>query len=120
AALLERDHLGTALVIQHFGRNRSACYRWYAQYRRFTADHQNFTKLHDRADIAGDIAYLEHIIRDDALLPAAGFDDCEHRFIPSCSIPASDISQQGCPGRLFGQSFWVRFLRGWGANPSNS
>jgi hypothetical protein len=25
-------------------------------------------------------------------LPAAGFDDCEHRFIPSCSIPASDRS----------------------------
>jgi hypothetical protein len=25
-------------------------------------------------------------------LPAAGFDDCEHRFIPSCSIPASDGS----------------------------
>jgi hypothetical protein len=25
-------------------------------------------------------------------LPAAGFDDCEHRFIPSCSIPASDTS----------------------------
>jgi hypothetical protein len=25
-------------------------------------------------------------------LPAAGFDDCEHRLIPSCSIPASDMS----------------------------
>jgi hypothetical protein len=25
-------------------------------------------------------------------LPAAGFDDCEHRLIPSCSIPASDTS----------------------------
>jgi hypothetical protein len=25
-------------------------------------------------------------------VPAAGFDDCEHRFIPSCSIPASDKS----------------------------
>jgi hypothetical protein len=25
-------------------------------------------------------------------LPAAGFDDCEHRLIPSCSIPASDFS----------------------------
>jgi len=25
-------------------------------------------------------------------LPAAGSDDCEHRFIPSCSIPASEIS----------------------------
>jgi len=30
-------------------------------------------------------------------LPAAGFDDCEHRFIPSCSIPASDCS---------GPAFW--------------
>jgi hypothetical protein len=56
------------------------------------ADQQNFAKLHDRPDIAGDLAYLEHIIRDDAVLPAAGFDDCEHRLIPSCSVPASDFS----------------------------
>jgi hypothetical protein len=40
-------------------------------------------------------------------LPAAGFDDCEHRFIPSCSIPASNKS----PGRLFLQSLWVQFSR---------
>ena len=60
--------------------------------RRFTADQQHFAKLHDRPDIAGDLAYLEHIIRNDAVLPAAGFDDCEHRLIPSCSIPASDGS----------------------------
>ena len=80
-------------MIQHFGRNGSACHRRRAQHRRVTADHQNFTKLHDRADIAGDLAYLEHIIRNDAVLPAAGFDDCEHRFIPSCSIPASESSE---------------------------
>jgi len=28
-------------------------------------------------------------------LPAAGFDDCEHRCFPSCSIPASDIFPTG-------------------------
>jgi hypothetical protein len=28
-------------------------------------------------------------------LPAAGFDDCEHRFIPSCSIPASERVRAG-------------------------
>jgi hypothetical protein len=55
--------------------------------RRITADHQHFTKLHDRADIAGDLANLKHIIWDDPELPAARFDDCEHRSIPSCSIP---------------------------------
>src|SRR5205823_11146169 len=101
AALPERDHLWAALVIQHFGRNGSACHRRRAQHRRVTADHQNFTKLHDRADIAGDLAYLEHIIRNDAVLPAAGFDDCEHRFFPSCSIPASDIFPTGLPGSAF-------------------
>ncbi|WP_213030951.1 hypothetical protein, partial [Acinetobacter baumannii] len=42
------------------------------------------------------------IIRNDTVLPAAGFDDCEHRFIPSCSIPASDNSLQG----LSGSAFW--------------
>jgi len=51
------------------------------------ANHHYFAKLHDRSDIAGDLANLEHIIRNDAELPAAGFDDCEHRFFPSCSIP---------------------------------
>jgi hypothetical protein len=28
-------------------------------------------------------------------LPAAGFDDCEHRLIPSCSIPASEQVRVG-------------------------
>src|SRR6476646_3881727 len=92
AALLERDHLGAALVVQHFRRNRGAGNRGHAQHRRITAEHQNFAKLHDRADFAFDLAYLEHIIRNDAVLPAAGFDDCEHRLIPSCSIPASECS----------------------------
>src|SRR6185437_15002423 len=92
AALLERDDLGTALVLQHLGGNRGACDRRRAQHRRLAAHQQNLAKLHDRPDIAGDLAYLEHIIRNDAVLPAAGFDDCEHRLIPSCSIPASDWS----------------------------
>jgi hypothetical protein len=79
-------------VLQHFRCNRSTRHRWRAEHRLLASDQQNFAKLHDRSDIAGDLAYLEHIIRNDAVLPAAGFDDCEHRFIPSCSIPASDES----------------------------
>src|SRR6266481_2423299 len=92
AALLERDDLGAALVLQHFGCDRSARDRGRAKHRLLAAEQENFAKLHDRTDIAGDLAYLEHIIRNDAVLPAAGFDDCEHRLIPSCSIPASDRS----------------------------
>src|SRR6202022_520195 len=95
APLLERDHLGAALVLQHFGCNGSARDRRCAEHRRISAEQENFAKLHDRADIAVDLANLEHIIRNDAVLPAAGFDDCEHRFIPSCSIPASDVSHKG-------------------------
>src|SRR5205823_7021263 len=97
APLLERDNLRAALVLQHFGGNRGARNRGRAQHRLIAADQEHFAKLHDRADIAGDLAYLEHIIRNDAVLPAAGFDDCEHRFIPSCSVPASDCS---------GPAFW--------------
>src|ERR1700736_6639161 len=92
AALLERDHLRTALVVEHFGSHARAGNRGGAKQRRFAADQEHFAQLHDRSDIAGDLAYLEHIIRNDAVLPAAGFDDCEHRFIPSCLIPASDTS----------------------------
>ena len=104
-------------MLQHFGRHAGARHRGRAEHRRFTADQQNFAKLHDRPDIAGDLAYLEHIIRNDAVLPAAGFDDCEHRFIPSCSIPASAIPIKDCPGRLFLQSLWVQLLRDPGAIP---
>src|SRR5206468_4467665 len=101
AALLEGDDLRSALVVEHFGCDGSARHRRRAQHRRVTADHQNFAKLHDRADEAFDLAYLEYIIRNDAVLPAAGFDDCEHRFFPSCSIPASDIFPSGLPGSAF-------------------
>src|SRR5262249_2664613 len=100
AALLESDDLRSALVVQHFGCNRGARHRGRAQHRRVAAHHQNFAKPHDRADVAGDLAYLEYIIRNHTELPAAGFDDCEHRLIPSCSIPSSSIR----PGRLLVQS----------------
>src|SRR3954471_6587436 len=89
AALLESDDLGTALVVEHLDRNGRACDRGQTQDRRVAADQQNFIELHDRADFAFDLAYFQDIIRNDAVLPAAGFDDCEHRCFPSCSIPAS-------------------------------
>jgi hypothetical protein len=41
-------------------------------------------------------------------LPAAGFDDCEHRLIPSCSIPASDMS-----GSAFSSVFMISPRRSW-------
>jgi hypothetical protein len=100
-------------VLQHFGRHARARNRGGAKHGRFTADQQNFAKLHDRPDIAGDLAYLEHIIRNDAVLPAAGFDDCEHRLIPSCSVPASDWVRAG----FFFSRYGFQFLRDPGVNP---
>src|SRR6202042_1864163 len=117
AALLERNHFGAALVLQHFGRNRGARNRGRTEHRRIAADQQNFAKLHDRPDIAGDLAYLEHIIRNDAVLPAAGFDDCEHRFIPSCSIPASDRSGPAFLSVVMGSIFAAI---PWGRAKTNS
>ena len=95
AALLERDHLRSALVLQHLRCHGSARHAGRAKHRRIAAKYQNFAKLHDRADEAFDLAYLEYIIRNDTVLPAAGFDDCEHRWIPSCSIPASERVRAG-------------------------
>src|SRR5262249_48934530 len=66
-----------------------------------------------RADEAFDLAYLEYIIRNDAVLPAAGFDDCEHRLIPSCSIPSSGLR----PGRLLVQSVMGTCSARSGVNP---
>src|SRR3569833_321667 len=88
AALLEGNNLRAALVVEHFRRDRCTRNEGNTEHRRDTTDHQNFTTLHDRADITGDLANLKHIIWDDPELPAARFDDCEHRYIPSCSIPA--------------------------------
>jgi hypothetical protein len=57
--------------------------------------------------LAFDLAYLKHIIRSDAVLPAAGLDDCEHRFRPSCVRSQPRTSR---PGRLFVQSLWVAYV----------
>jgi hypothetical protein len=46
-------------------------------------------------------------------LPAAGFDDCEHRLIPSCSIPSSEQVRAG----FFFSRYGMRFLRDRGAIP---
>src|SRR3984957_7173924 len=70
AALLERDDFGSALVLQHFARNGRTSHRRGAEHRRLAANQQNFAKLHDRADVAGDLAYLEALIRRDTVLPA--------------------------------------------------
>src|SRR4030095_8764566 len=105
--------LRSTLVVQHFRRDGSARQGGRAQHRRVTADYQNFAKLHDRANFARDLANLEYIIRNDAVLPAAGFDDCEHRLIPSCSIPSSSLG----PGRLLVQSVMGTCSARNGANP---
>src|ERR1700760_952464 len=115
AALLERDHLRPPLVVQHFRCNRGTCDGGHSQRRRVAAEHQHFTKLHDRSDIAGDLANLEHIIRNDAVLLAAGFDDCEHRLIPSCSIPASGFARVGFLFSRYGyfsrNRYWTNQVR---------
>src|SRR5262249_25522866 len=78
------------------------------EHRRITADDQHFTQLHDRADIAGDLANFKHIIRNDAVLPAAGFDDCEHRSCPSCSYSVARAN----PARLLVSRLWFRCSSG--------
>src|SRR5258705_13910178 len=69
AALLERDDLGAALVLQHFGRDRSARDRGRAQHRLFAAEQKKFAKLHDRTDPPRDLSYLEPLHLNDTGLP---------------------------------------------------
>ncbi len=110
AALLERDDLRPALVVEHLDRNGRACDRRDAQDRRVTAEHQHFIQLYDRADFAFDLAYFENIIRHDAVLLAAGFDDSRTSFFLRVQIPAS---RRESSGPAFCQSLWVyaRFVR---------
>ena len=78
ATLLESDDLGAALVVENFNRNAGASNGRHAEHRRIATEHEHFTKLHDRAGFASDLANLKYIIRNNTVLPAAGFDDCIH------------------------------------------
>jgi hypothetical protein len=65
--------------------------------------------------VGGDLAYLEHIIRNDAVLPAAGFDDCEHRFISFVFDPGLGQVRTG----FFFSRYGFQFLRDRGAIPGS-
>ena len=46
------------------------------------ADHHHARKFNHVASIAGELLNSEYIICGNAILLSAGFDDCEHRFLP--------------------------------------
>ena len=77
AALLERNDLVAALMRDDFGRNSRTGHR-VAEDGGVAADHQDIAELDDRARRAVEAGDLEGLFGGDAVLLAAGFDDCEH------------------------------------------
>src|SRR5215471_20257283 len=101
AALLEGDDLRPASLLEDFGGDRGAGNGWLTQ-GDVVAAHQELAALLD--DLAGstlDLVDLEHVLGGDAVLFAAGSDDCEHRSRPRVRCRRSDQSGPASFSRLW-------------------
>src|SRR5215467_10770847 len=90
AAFLEGDDFRPAPLLQHLGGDRGARHGRSAERDGITAHHQHVAELDDLAGLAPDLIDLEHILGGNAVLLAAGADDCEHRFSPRVRSRCSD------------------------------
>src|SRR5262249_49000057 len=76
---------------------------WGAERDVVAAQYQHLAELDDLAGIALDLVDLEHILGGNAVLLAAGSDDCEHRSRPRVRPRCSDWSGPASFARL-----WVK------------
>ena len=85
AALLEGDDLGAARLLDQLASDRRAGDGWCADFgRRAVDEHQDLLESDDLTGIALELLDRNRIPGSDAVLLAAGLDDCEHRCLP-CS-----------------------------------
>jgi hypothetical protein len=84
--LFESDDFRASGLLDQFARNgRSLHDRGSNRRSVWTDDHQHLIEGDLIAHFTGDPVNLDYIIGGDAVLPAACFDDCEHRSLPACS-----------------------------------
>src|SRR5262249_28965274 len=81
-ALLERDHLGAAGLLDHLAGDRGTRDRGRADRNVVAAHDKHLAKLDEVAGRALDLVDRDHILLGDPVLLAAGLDDCEHRSFP--------------------------------------
>src|SRR5262249_29443636 len=81
AALLERDDLGAAALLDHLGSDRCAGDRRGAKRHGVAADDQHLTDADDLTGLARDLLDLEQVLGGNAVLLTAGLDDCEHLYL---------------------------------------
>src|SRR5712691_409622 len=79
ASLLEGDDLRPAPLLQDLGGDRGAGNRRRAERDVVAAHHQDFAELDDLAGVGLDLVDLDDVLGGNAVLLAAGSDDCEHR-----------------------------------------
>ena len=72
-----------------------------AQRHAVAADHQHFAELDDLAGLAGDLLDLELVVGGNAILLAAGFDDCEHFSLVFVSGARAKPGPASCSVGLF-------------------
>src|SRR5262249_40129587 len=101
AALLEGDDLRPASLLEDFGGDRGTGNGWLTQGDAVAAHHQDLTELHDLPGRALDLVNLDHVLGGDAVLLAAGSDDCEHRSRPRVRCRRSDQSGPASFSRLW-------------------
>src|SRR5262249_10352127 len=63
--------------------------------------HQDLAELHDLAGRALDLVDPDHVLGGDAVLLAAGSDDCEHGSRPGVRCRRSDRRTPACFSRLW-------------------
>src|SRR5690606_9603822 len=79
AALLEGDDLRAAPLLDDFRRHQRALDEGSAESHVVTiSEGQHMADLDDVAGLAGEISNLQYVIGCNAILLAAGLDDCEH------------------------------------------
>src|SRR5882757_6996285 len=103
-ALLEGDDLVAAGVLKHLAGNASARHGRGADLRGVATEQQDFAEFDNLARFGLDAVDPDDIFSRDAVLLAAGFNDCEHRFFLSVRFRPRTI-----PGQLRSVGFLLVF-----------
>jgi hypothetical protein len=94
ATLLERDDFGATRLSDDFADDLCSSDQWGAELDIVSVgEHQHVGESDFLAGFAGKRHNYNFFIGDNAILLAAGFDDCEHRFL-SVFIPAIEFPRR--------------------------
>src|SRR5437660_7629905 len=115
AALLERDRLVAADLLDDLAGDERAGHHRAAHQDVVAAHHQHLGELDDVAELALDLLDGDPLIGGDPVLLAARLDDCEHRSCPRVRPRRAEFLR--IPDRLFPVASYA-FLAGFSLAPA--